>query len=111
MVLALVERQEQAHSCRAEVLGLVDDDPVVPRAGAALGKFERLEADVRPVVSLALDQCRSVLGERCEYPLAISAAEAASAATTTQCKIIIERLDASAGDEGIELVEQELGIV
>ena len=27
---ALVERQEQAHSYRAEVLGLIDDDPVVP---------------------------------------------------------------------------------
>ena len=49
MVLAGVERHQQAHLRLGEVLRLVDDDRVVARTVARLRELERAQAQLREV--------------------------------------------------------------
>src|SRR4051812_34391958 len=96
MVLALVQRQQKAHSRRAEILRLIDDDTVEPRAGASFCESERFAAQVRPVQCTFASKAFAVLAVCSEHTLAIGATQRTATAPPPEREVVVKVVDSAA---------------
>lgn len=74
MVLALVKLEQQLHPDSAQVLRLIHNDAVEPRAGSVAHQPEGFDPRVRPVEHLLALELRPVLAVGVEHLLAVGAA-------------------------------------